>query len=197
MGIQDSKNISDGTAKGQAVDLTDQSSSGASTPSMEPIPVTEPTAEAPPLAIDQSGSGDQTGIQDSKNISDGAAKGQAVDLTDQPGPVGSTPPTDTIYVTEEADGVSPSGIDQGDFGGTAGIQDSKNISDGAAKGQAVDLTDQPGSGSGGPPTETDVVTKPTDEATPLEIGQAGSGGQTGIQNSKNISDGAAKGQASE
>ncbi len=81
----------------------------------------------------------------SKNVSDGAAKGQA------------------------SEGTAPR--NSGNGRGEAGLNDSKNISDGAAKGQASEGTAPRNSGNGR--------------------------GGAGLNDSKNIGDGAAKGQASE
>jgi hypothetical protein len=157
--------------------------------------------------------GHESGIQDSKNISDGAAKSQAVDTTVQPGQGGGGSPPGTVMVHKVADAATPplyrsSAVPSpgsGGSGGGYGVQDSKNISDGAAKSQAVDLTAQPGQGGGGSPPGTVVVHKVADAATPPlyrssvapSPGSGGSGGGYGIQDSKNISDGAAKGQAQE
>ena len=195
-GIQDSKNISDGAATGQAVDLTDQPRFRRGYPSDGDYLRHQAGRRRHPSRVGTDNLWRRSGIQDSKNISDGAAKGQAVDLTDQPGSGAGSPPMETIYVTKQADDATPPGVDRTSAGTEAGNQDPKNISDGAAKGQAEDLTDQPGAGSDTPLAETIHVTQPADEATPPGIDRTPSGGnEAGIQDSKNISDGAAMGQA--
>jgi hypothetical protein len=156
-GIADSKNISDGAAKGQAQERA--------------------------LGSGSSGGG-SPGVADTHNLADGAAKGQADDRTASPGEGGSGAPTrsssDSSYGMTASGGSKGYGIATpgsgpgGSPGGGPAIQDSKNIADGAAKGQAQERTLGSGGSSGGGP-----------------------GGSRGIEDSKNISDGAAKGQAAD
>ena len=123
--------------------------------------------------------GSKPGKSDTKNVADGAAKGQAsegiVKERDMSSPaINGADGAAKGQATEGMDR-NPNGGSGGGKGNSAVIKDSKNISDGAAKGQAVDgMVQNPNGGSGG-----------------------GKGKNASADDHRNIADGAAKGQATD
>jgi hypothetical protein len=115
--------------------------------------------------------GSKPGKSDTKNVADGAAKGQASEGIVKERDMGSPG-------ISGADGAAKGQATEGIYykphdTSSPGKADTKNVADGAAKGQATEGVDpNPSGGSGG-----------------------GKGNNAVIKDSKNISDGAAKGQA--
>jgi len=172
-GKQDTKNVADGAAKGQASEgiAPDPNGGGKGTT----VVITKTLDKASPVAFTPNGDGkNDVSANDHKNISDGAAKGQATDgIVQNPNSGGGK--GNTIVVTRKIDMASPSVAGQPNAGGkkTASAYDTKSVADGAAKGQA------------------------SEGVVPDRGGNGGNKNNESADAHKNISDGAAKGQATD